>query len=453
MRRLLEKDKVLNFGVAGIIFWILLYPKFPLVRIPGSQVSLRLEDLLMAGMAVVWIWVVWKKWKVWAQEEIMRAVVLYWMTGLLSLMAAILITKTVVPLVGLLHWARRVEYMIALFIGMTAINTKKDLRFFIKCLLIAMVYIFVFAVGQKHFGWPVITTQNVEYAKGIALRYIEGGHVISTFAGHYDLATFIILVMPVFFTTLFASTRSLAELGLSKKKWLSRGGLVLTTLVGMWLLVNAASRISIASYLGAVTVGLFLVRRYKIVPFVWIVSILFIGMSSNLVDRYMRIIKVTADKVVEVIETKNVVMAAQEGEVKVAEPIFEDRSTSIRFKVEWPRALRAVRKNPILGTGYSSIGLATDNDYLRMAGEVGLMGIAAFGLVIIRVFREMWKIFPMGEKIGLQRAFVAGVIGSMVGIGLNMVFIDVMEASKFALVFWLIIGMAVSTARLVEYEK
>ena len=39
--------------------------------------------------------------------------------------------------------------------------------------------------------------------------------------------------------------------------------------------------------------------------------------------------------------------------------IATQRSGEIRFKVEWPRALRAFAKNPLLGTGYSSVTLAT----------------------------------------------------------------------------------------------
>ena len=64
-----------------------------------------------------------------------------------------------------------------------------------------------------------------------------------------------------------------------------------------------------------------------------------------------------------------------------SQPVFEDRSVSIRLNVEWPRAIRAFSKNPLLGTGYSSITLATDNDFLRLLGEVGLVGALAFFLI------------------------------------------------------------------------
>jgi len=67
------------------------------------------------------------------------------------------------------------------------------------------------------------------------------------------------------------------------------------------------------------------------------------------------------------------------------------RSTDIRLKVEWPRAIKAFLKNPLLGTGYSSITLATDNDYLRMLGETGILGTLAFLAIILEITRIVWQ--------------------------------------------------------------
>jgi hypothetical protein len=457
MQKRLNRHSLLKVGVVMLVLVVPLYPKFPFLRIPGSQVSLRLEDFLLAAVSLVWLGNVLPKWRALMKDRIIRAVFLFWAVGLVSLLSAILVTQTVVWYIGLFHWVRRVEYMVVLFIGMEAVKAREDLVVYVKCLLIVIVYAFVFAVGQKYFNWPVITTQNWEYAKGIALRYVDGGHLIATFAGHYDLATFLILVLPIFLSVLLASGRSLSELGLSKNKWLGRMGLVVIIGMGMWLLVNAASRISIASYLGAMTVALVLVRRYKVVPIVVVVTILFVGLSSNLIDRYTRIIKVTLDKVVQVINVEEVVMAAEgvpqrrESEstpTPAAAPIFEDRSTSIRLNVEWPRAGRALKKNPLLGTGYSSITLATDNDYLRMIGEVGILGTLAFGLVGARILMEIIRYFPLRKVVGFEGAFVAGMVGSLAGVGLNMVFIDILEASKFAVMFWLMMGMTVALVRI-----
>ncbi len=134
-------------------------------------------------------------------------------------------------------------------------------------------------------------------------------------------------------------------------------------------------------------------------------------------------------------------------------PILEDRSTSIRLNVEWPRAIRALSKNPLLGTGYSSITLATDNDYLRLLGETGILGFLAFALIFLRIGEVILKSLPFRFNGEYEKAFVAGFIGSLPGLFLNATFIDIFEASKFAILFWLLMGILVSLARLNKNEQ
>ena len=115
------------------------------------------------------------------------------------------------------------------------------------------------------------------------------------------------------------------------------------------------------------------------------------------------------------------------------------RSLSIRLNIEWPRAIAAFEKNPILGTGYSSLGIATDNDVLRSLGEVGLMGTLAFILLLIAIAKRIWFLFKNSEKY--IKYFSAGVLSLMLTFILNSLFIDVFEASKVASLFWMILGL------------
>jgi O-antigen ligase len=140
--------------------------------------------------------------------------------------------------------------------------------------------------------------------------------------------------------------------------------------------------------------------------------------------------------------SKNILEIATPTPVPV--PVVEDRSTSIRLNVEWPRAIRAFVKDPLIGTGYSSVGLAVDNDYLRLLAEVGMLGFLAFILIMVRIFLTFISAFPLSEKLsGIKLGFVSGVIGGLFGTLLNASFIDVFEASKFAITFWLLMGLAV----------
>jgi hypothetical protein len=448
MSKLLKQfDGLVKYAIASLLMAIPLYPKFPSIRVPGTYVSVRLEDFLIAAVTLIFLIRFLPEITRLFKKDIERSILILLGIGLISLLSAILITQTVVPYIGVLHWVRRIEYFIPFFIGLMYFRDKKEntLEFFLKILMIVLVVAFIYGIGQKYFHWPVIITQNEEYSKGVALRWIPGSHINSTFAGHYDLATFLVLLLPIFVSLFFLV-----------KKIPTKVALFIVIFSGLWLLANAVSRISIVSYLLGVTSALILIKRFKAIPIVILVSLVVFGFSSELLARYTQIIEVTYKKIITKsinINFPSLIYARASTPTPTPPPVFEDRSTSIRLNVEWPRAIRAFEKNPLLGTGYSSITLATDNDFLRLLGEIGLLGFLAFWLLFARIFHTFSKVFPITKYFrGISLAFVGGVFGALPGIFLNAFFIDVFEASKFATIFWLLIGIAVAMARKIINE-
>ncbi len=434
--------------LSALLLGIPLYQKFPFIEIPGIYVRIRIEDFLIFFIFLYCLIYFLPKFRDFLKRPLERSIIIFWMAGLLSLVSAIVLTKTVIPHVGFLHWARRIEYMIPLFFALSLIKSKsKDTTdFVVKLLLIAVSAVFIYGVGQKYFNWPVIITQNEQYSKGIALRFIPGAHLASTFAGHYDLSSYLVLVLPIFVASIFTVSGKISKLSLT-----------IVSLSGLWVLANTLSRTSVVSYLVAVSLALFFAKKYKQIPVVLLISFIVFSFSSNLFDRYLRIIQVTKENINKImIVIPQEALAQSELPTRVSSqsptptpaPVFEDRSTSIRLNVEWPRAIRAFKKNPILGTGYSSISLATDNDYLRALGEIGILGTASFFLIFVWLLVKIIKILPLPANFtGLELGFVAGVVGAIPGVLANAVFIDVFESSKFAITFWLIIGILVYLIR------
>ncbi|MEK7168880.1 MAG: O-antigen ligase family protein [Patescibacteria group bacterium] len=335
--------------------------------------------------------------------------------------------------IGLLHWLRRVEYMslfVVGFIYLKNIFTKGEishfLEYLIKLLLIVNLIVFLYGLGQRYFNLPVIITQNEEYSKGVALRWTPGAHINSSFAGHYDLASYLVLTMPLFISAFFYYKDKYSKIILGA-----------SILIGFWLFSVAVSRISIVAFLMATTISLFLLKKYKEIIVVVAISLVAFGFSPDLRTRYQRIFDVVKQRL-----STLVIVSADEGNVN------EDRSTSIRFNVEWPRAIRAFYKNPLLGTGYSSITLATDNDYLRALGETGILGLMSLLLIFISLYNVIGK-YQFDES--LDSVLIASFIGSTIGILLTAVFIDIFEASKFAINYWLITGIVVGIIKKKEY--
>lgn len=406
-----------SYLVALVLIFVPLYPKFPLAEVAGTFVAIRLEDLLLALIYLVWgVWAI--KNKLWLKiTPTQRAIILYWLAGCVAVFAGIFLTKTVTPTIGLLHAARRVEYMGMFFVAYTALKNVGQLKFIVGTLLIVSAIVALFGLGQQFLGLPVISTNNSEFSKGLALTLGPGARINSTFAGHYDLAAYsvfpILIILGLLMTT-------------SKNKLL----LVALGAVCYWAMLLSASRVTFVALVLSASLLVALLRKPR-----WIVAILLAGVvgilvSPQLLGRYRELIFNGLK-----LGVVSSVRAAEDDIPDALKPpvVPEDRSLSIRLNASWPRALRAMQKNPLLGTGYSSIGLAADNDYLRSLAETGILGSAALALVFWRVLRSLR---------GSKNTFVLAVGCGLIALLLNAIFIDIFEASKIAIVSWTLLGLA-----------
>ncbi len=454
MRKLLSlSEKYSKYLIAAVIVFVVLLPKFPMIKVPGTYVSIRFEDVLMLLLGISLIPKFILDFKSIFKDKVAASILIFFGVALLSVLTGYLVSDTVDLKIGILHWARRIEYIIpflAIYLLTPREKIKENLIFYFKVLVIVVVISFFYGLGQRYLKLPVIITQNEEYSKGIALRWTPGAHINSTFAGHYDLSAFMVLTLPIFIGGIFLIKDKLVKIALA-----------LTSGMGLWLLINSISRTAQATYLFAVTVALFLSKKFKGWILVAFISVVFMFLSSGLDARFTRAIKVlyehftTGESFSYVPKFR--IMAEDELPVKTQTPTsvpvaekIKDVSISIRYNVEWPRAIRAFIKNPILGTGYSSIGLATDNDYLRMLGETGILGLASFVLIFLHIGKKFFQVFLIREKLdGFEKTFLFGMIGGVLGILATAVLIDLFEASKLAIMLWLLLGCSVS---LVNYK-
>lgn len=133
-------------------------------------------------------------------------------------------------------------------------------------------------------------------------------------------------------------------------------------------------------------------------------------------------------------------------------------SMAIRLDALWPQAIKGWQRNPLLGSGYSTLvksnvgeftyAESTDNDYLRMLGETGLLGTIAFLGIIYLVI----KYASVGLKgaSGIVQILSLGAIGATVAMLVTATYIDIFESSKVAYVYWMI---AASVAYIYDHAK
>jgi len=459
---------ILSLGIIGLLLFIPLYPKFPLLSVMGTYVAIRAEDVLIAFLLLVWFFHQLKLGFPSLKDKVGKLIILYWIVGFLSLVSALLITKNITPHIAIFHFLRRVEYMSLFFVALASVKSLENVKSYLWVILLSTAGVITYGVGQKFFGWPVISTMNEEFSKGLLLQLTEWTRISSTFAGHYDLAAFMVLILAVLAASLFGLRNKMVKVIV-----------MIVSFAAFYTLILTASRVSFVAYLVAIVfVFIMLKKHWWLVP-VLIISFTVMLLSGDIAQRYALTFNIDTEKIskffspqvkeevmeeeieevpalapVEEVVVKKVTptptptlppsstMAAELEEWKPTTELAVQYSGGIRFDVEWPRSLRAFYKNPFLGTGFSSVTLATDNDYLRLIAETGLLGFVAFFLIFFELLRKV-ICFIKKAKPGLAKALVIGISGATLGLLANAVFIDVFESSKVAFFFWILIGILV----------
>jgi hypothetical protein len=493
MRKLFPflSSRALFFLALFLTVFIPLFPKLPLFDIVQTWVYIRLEDFFVLISAITLLTrVVILKFRDY-RSPLTLPIGLYLLAGFVSLVFALIFifpghTGQLFPHLALLHYIRRIEYLSLFFLGLAAFSGRGNrLSIFIGLLTVVSSALVFYGVGQKLWGFPAFLTMNEEFAKGLALRLPPTARISSTFGGHYDLAAFLVMVIPIFGALAISAGRKILIL------------LFFLVALSLYvLLLLTASRVSFGVYLIAILVMLFWSnKKWLIIPII-IISFFLLNFVSTASERFYKtlrfsdvIVDATTGRPIgtlDMLEGNTAVVKRQEepdveslphgsefisaptsgkmevesvrftrtdlikggeGEISTVSGSFliqkafvYDISITTRFQGQWPKAIEAFRRNLLLGSGYSSLSVAADGDYLRMLGETGIVGSVAF-LGIFAYFLY-WFLRVKDNLGGVEKAFVIGFSAGLVGLLVNALLIDVFEASKVAYMFYLMLGVA-----------
>ena len=474
MQKYSEKfENVLSWLVLGLLMFIPLYLKFPLIFIKGTFVTIRLEDLLIFATTILWLITIFSSGKIKEvlKDRLNQTILVFLFVGGVSVLSGSLLTHTTTFHLGLFHLARRLEMIILLPIGYWVIKEKKQVGLYLCGLSLAVFIVNLYALGQKYLRLPAISTINSELSKGLVYYLGPFDRVNSTFSGHYDLAIFLVMALTLILGILLYFVDNKDKL--PKKIW-PIGYLSILFVFSLVVLIMTAARLSfVAGVAGIFFIFIFL-KKKKYILFGILVLIGVLLYPSQLRDRLVSTFTINIQKswtkyfavseeqqnrsqlnipTLPATGNKIETVGVEAADIVPGEPTNTTdlaiyRSFEIRTKVEWPRAWRAFLKNPLLGTGYSSLGLATDNDWLRSLGEAGILGTIAFILVIVEVVKRIWK-QAFGFS-GFLKYLSIGTLSMVFAFLVNSLFIDVFEASKVAYLFWLIVGITLGTGKLTK---
>lgn len=543
-------DNAFFVATLFLLSFIPLYPKLPLLDVRNTWVYIRAEDFVIVLVLLLWVTQIIRK-KINLKTPLTLPILLFWLVGGMTLIHAMLLifptAANVFPNVAFLSYVRRIEYLSLFFIAYAGMRDKRFLLYIIAVLAVTLLIVIGYGLGQKYYGFPAYLTMNEEFAKGLAIQLSPLSRVPSTFGGHYDLAAYLVLVLPI-----------MASLFFGFRNFLLRLSIMATIGLGFILLFMTVSRVSFFALLIAL-LGVVLLQKKKIIIFsLPVVAVLLVFLlvrfSPSLLGRLENTVKevdvlIDADTGVPLghttivpatyfenklvrrrfFQNKNefdAIMTSKEAPTqiktseivpyllipdqailvtppntptgenlpqgteyinlslspvvkRVGEFLYEvpakdpnatesaqvymfhgnflikrasayDLSATTRFQGEWPRALAALRKNIFFGSGYSSVSLAVDNNYLRILGETGLLGFLSFLAIFVVAGIYIKKMLPEVDS-PLVKSFVIGFAAGVVGLAVNALLIDVFEASKIAFLLWLLTGITLGGLSL--YQK
>lgn len=542
-------DKILLIETLFLIFFIPLYPKIPLVDIKNTWVYVRVEDFVVLFVLLSWLILLLKK-KVTIKTPLTIPILIFWLIGGIATIHAVLIIfptiANVFSNVAFFSYLRHIEYLSLFFIAYSCLNDKKYLPFIIWTLVITLVAIVFYGFGQKYLGLPAYLTMNEEFAKGIPIRLSSLSRVPSTFAGHYDLAAYLVLVIPILISLIFGF-----------RNWFIKISLAIISFLGIILLFMTVSRISFFVLFAALAIVFFFQKKKLVLflaPLAVIFGFIFIFIQPTIIERFKSTVSQVdvlvdaktgdslghvkyvpkeyfKDKIVllqrvrdkeelaraitgvgldqdestesAILKYKNIAdevplvtavnvstgeslpqgtgyinlylspvtrrlgnffyelpgeyqasPSAQflvlQGDFLVKKASAYDLSFTTRFQGEWPRAVLAFNRNLLFGSGYGSVSLAVDNNYLRILGETGILGFISFFSIFLVLGLYIRRIYP-NIPSRVAKSFVLGSFAGIFGLGLNAILIDVFEASKVAFTLWILTG--VNLRLLTLYQK
>ena len=504
--------------IAGfLLIFIPLYPKWPLFDIlPGYNVRVRLEDFLILGAMVYFLIQLLRHQIDLKKAPLLKPMIAYLVIGLLSSLSALFVTKTIYPeyiqvAKLFLHFFRRIEYFSLFFIFFFAIKSSEQIKKFLLILSAAILGVSIYGFGQKYLYWPAYSTMNREFSKGIALYLTEHARVLSTFGGHFDLAAYVMITIIPLIVVGFLHRRALVRvLALS------------LAMVEYWMLILTASRTSWVGYMVGLTVVFVLLafkKKWFWVASRWLsvilVSSLVMVYFGDMSERFSHVLKsegvksilmrpfvsppkggvafdenIPPEEQLGIVATKSdTPPSADKTKRKKPADVYYDPypdlatylatvspqttinidysenalkyglSAGIRLDTLWPNALNALKRNPLLGTGYSTlvkskvweftVAESTDNDFLRLLGETGILGFLSFLSIFVVIFSILFSAFKNAKDPFFYGLFSSG-IALTIALLVNALYIDVFEASKVAYTYWSIIGLILAAA---VYEK
>lgn len=399
---------------------ILFVPKVNVLGVSGSNAGIRPDDLVVAvaviraasAIAVTP-----------TARRFGRAAALYLLLAFVAVLAGLAQGTIDAPLNGLLFWLRKVEYLAMALVGLRWFRTDLRALSSLNNLLLAAVPFWLLCAMLQ--------------ARGVLGNFDSGTYqphtgdrAMAFFGGPYEYAAMLLIVAGWIFGRMWFAARlrgSWAAALIVPSLMLTQSRISLVALVVMAALLGIAWRsreapaVSGVAKSGAMALGALAIASVN-----WSISSWGERFATLDVGNMWTSLQVA-------FVNRNYEWYVHFGQHEAGGmTLATDPSFGLRMQ-KWMHYIDGFEQYPLLGLGPGATAEAVDGNYVRLVAESGLLGTLAWTLMVAVVLYSAWR----RRQTDPLAPVVLFVIGSML---LGAVFIDVFEASRPALITWLIVG-------------
>ncbi|UCC94342.1 MAG: O-antigen ligase family protein [Candidatus Omnitrophota bacterium] len=364
-----------NLALIILIFSMLLSPEFKLGTVPGRDVVVRIDDILLFVVFFGWL----------AKMAVNKELGLLRTTPLNALIIAYIATCIISTAIGIIagpvtlsksffYILKYLQYFMLYFLVTNNIADKGQTKIFITAFLITGFIICIYASTQIGAGFRVTAP-------------FEGPHPEPNTLGGYLILLFAVSM------GIFLYSPSLP--------WQILSGILAFLTIPP--LIFTLSRGSYVAFIPMYLTLILLSRKKKVFLIAALILAIFI------VPVVLPRAREAVTKRIEATFTSTIVYKA------FGKRIPLEQSAASRIE-SWKRVFRQWTKRPLFGHGVTGVGLV-DAQYPRVLGETGIIGFSIFIWLIITIFKHSLKIFSNIDDDwakGLALGFLAGFIGLVI---------------------------------------
>jgi len=390
-------------GLTILIFSMLLSPELIVGQLPGRDITVRFDDILLAIITFTWFakTAINKGLALFIKTPLNKAIGVYILVCLISTLRGVAL-GFVIPEKGLFYVLRYIEYFLLFILVVNHVHSRKQIKFFLTSLFVTCALVSVYGITLIPQGIRVSAPFEGETGEpntfGGYLLFIlclALGLLLKNVTDRTKISLFCLLAL-IFFPFLYTLSRA------------SYMAIIFSFLV---LIIMTKRKLVLITTMTAIAVLIIVIRPESVVS---------------------RVEYTFQKKQPQLVKIFNV---------------YLDPSASARI-FSWQDSFEAWKERPILGRGISGHGFI-DGQYIRTLPEIGAIGLLALLWLFWVIFKHSILIYKkMDEEFykGLTLGFIAGFIGLAFHAVTANTFIMIRTMEPF----WFVAGIIMMLPRLLD---